>query len=169
MRSFRVFCLCLLLVAIGLAQGTRTWQQSKYDEFEKGTARGVAINSDGSLSLAPAFSTLYTSPSNYIWDLAADSDGNVYAAAGSPARVYRITPDGKASVIFAPQELQVQALTIDSSGAIYAATSPDGKVYKIVRGAPVSRKVYRAPFKKVHQGRRYWRKIAARGCSGSCL
>ncbi len=144
MRFFRVFCLSLLLVAIGLAEGTRTWQQSKYDEFEKGTARGVAINSDGSLSLAPAFNTLYTSPSNYIWDLAADSDGNVYAAAGSPARVYRIAPDGKASVIFLPLELQVQALTIDSSGAIYAATSPDGKVYKIVRGAPVGGKTVEA-------------------------
>ena len=108
------------------------WQQSKYDEFEKGTARGVAINSDGSLSLAPAFTPFYTSPSTYLWDLASDSDGNVYAAAGSPARVYKITPDGKASVIFAPQELAVQALAIDGSGAIYAATSPDGKVYKIV-------------------------------------
>src|ERR1019366_6306348 len=50
------------------------------------------------------------------------------------ARVYKIAPDGKASVIFAPEELQVQALAIDSNGAIYAATSPDGKVYKIVRG-----------------------------------
>jgi hypothetical protein len=145
MRSFRVLCMCLLLVATGLAQGTRTWQQSKYDEFEKGTARGVAINSDGSLSLAPAFTTLYTSPSNYIWNLAADSDGNVYAAAGSPARVYRIAPDGKATVIFAPLELQVQALAIDSNGAIYAATSPDGKVYKIVRGAQVSGNAVEAP------------------------
>ena len=70
-----------------------------------------------------------------MWDLAADAEGNIYAAAGSPARVYKITPDGKASIIFAPQELQVQALAIDSNGAIYAATSPDGKVYKIVRGA----------------------------------
>ena len=60
----------------------------------------------------------------------------MYAAAGSPARVYRLTPDGKASIIFAPQELQVQALVVDSAGAIYAATSPDGKVYKLVRGGP---------------------------------
>ena len=140
MRSFQVLCTCLLLVAIGLAEGTRTWQQSKYDEFEKGTAHGVAINSDGSLSLALSFSALYTSPSTYIWDLAADSAGNVYAAAGSPARVYRITSDGKASVIFAPQELQVQAIAIDASGAIYAATSPDGKVYKIVHGGQATGK-----------------------------
>lgn len=126
------FCLALSLVAS--AEGTRTWQQTKYDEFEKGTARGVAINSDGSLSLAPMFNVLYTSPSTYLWDVVSDGEGIVYAAAGSPARVYKITPDGKASIIFAPQELQVQALAIDGNGAIYAATSPDGKVYKIVHG-----------------------------------
>ena len=113
------------------ADGTRLWQQSKYDELEKGTAKGVAIHSDGSLSLAPAFTALYTSPSAYLWALVSDAQGDAYAAAGSPARVYRITPEGKASVIFAPQELSVQALAIDGSGAIYAATSPDGKVYKI--------------------------------------
>lgn len=135
MKSIRVLLSCLLLAAIGRADGTRLWQQSKFDEFEKGTARNVAINSDGSLSLAPAFTALCTSPSSYLWALVSDAEGNVYAAAGSPARVYKITVDGKASVIFAPQELSVQALAIDGSGVIYAATSPDGKVYKITRGA----------------------------------
>ena len=134
MKSLRVPLFCLLIAAMAQAEGTRLWQQTKYDEFEKGTVRGVAINSDGSLSLAPSFSALYTSPSSYLWDLTSDAEGNVYAAGGSPARVYRIAPDGKASIIFAPQEISVQALAIDSSGAVYAATSPDGKVYKIVRG-----------------------------------
>ncbi len=136
MKAFRLALLCPLLAAMCWAQGTRTWEQTKYDEFEKGTAHGVAISSDGYLTLAPAFDALYTSPSTYLWSLAADAQGNVYAAAGSPARVYKLAPDGKASIIFAPQELQVQALVVDPGGAIYAATSPDGKVYKIVRGGP---------------------------------
>ena len=131
-----LFLVCLLLIAPSSAQTTRTWEQTRFDDFEKGTAHGVAISSDGNLTLAPAFSALYTSPSTYIWDIAADSAGNVYAAAGSPARVYKLTPDGKARIIFAPQELQVQALLVDRSGAIYAATSPDGKVYKLVHGGP---------------------------------
>src|SRR5271166_6133300 len=136
LQALRVALLCLLLSVIGWAQGTRTWEQTKYDDFEKGTAHGVAISSDGNLTLAPAFDALYTSPSTYLWSLATDAQGNVYAAAGSPARVYKLTTDGKASIIFAPQELQVQALVFDPSGTIYAATSPDGKVYKIVRGGP---------------------------------
>ena len=75
MKVLRLALFCLLLAAMGWAQGTRTWQQTKYDEFEKGTSRGVAIGSDGTLTLAPAFSALYTSPSTYLWDLAADAAG----------------------------------------------------------------------------------------------
>ena len=136
MKLFRLALACLLLTATALAQTTRTWEQTKYDDFEKGTTHGIAISSDGNLTLAPSFTALYTSPSTYIWDVASDSEGNVYAAAGSPARVYKLTPDGKARIIFAPQELQVQSIVVDKSGAIYAATSPDGKVYKLVHGGP---------------------------------
>ncbi len=136
MNFLRLALVCPLLAVMCWAQSTRTWEQTKYDDFEKGTAHGVAISSDGTLTLAPTFTALYTSPSTYLWDIAPDQQGNVYAAAGSPARVYKLTPDGKARIIFAPQELQVQTLVVDNSGAIYAATSPDGKVYKLVHGGP---------------------------------
>ena len=113
------------------AEGTRSWEQSKFDELTKGTATGVAIRSTGGLELAPTFRNLYATPSTYSWAIAADDAGNVYVAAGAPARVYRITSEGKATIIFEPKELQVQALQIGSGGVIYAATAPDGKVYKI--------------------------------------
>lgn len=125
--------LAISLTTSAFAEGTRTWEQSKFEDLAKGTAAGVAIRSTGGLELAPAFKTLYTAPSTYIWSLAADDAGNIYAAAGSPARVYRITPDGQATTIFEPPELQVQALAVDKNGVIYAGTAPDGKVYKIER------------------------------------
>ena len=113
------------------AEGTRTWEQSKFEDLVKGTSNGVAIRSNGGLELAPSFKLLYSTPSTYIWAVAADDAGIVYAATGSPARVYRISPDGKSTIIFQPQELQVQALQVAPGGVIYAATAPDGKVYKI--------------------------------------
>ena len=121
------------LTASVAAQSTRSWEQSKLEEFEKGTSKGVSIRSDGALELAPAFRQIGTTSSTYLWSVASDAEGNLYAAAGSPARVYRITPKGEVSVIFAATELQVQALVVDRGGAIYAATSPDGRVYRIVR------------------------------------
>src|SRR5438067_4381259 len=125
------FALILLIASFAFAEGTQTWRQTKFEEFEKGTAKGVAIRSDGALELAPSFKQLVTTPSTYIWGVTSDAQGNIYAAAGAPARVYRITPEGRASVIFEPQGLQVQALISDAHGALYAATSPDGKVYRI--------------------------------------
>jgi hypothetical protein len=119
------------LVSAAFGEGTRTWEQSKFDELTKGTATGVAIRSAGGLDLAPTFKSLYATPSTYIWAIAADDAGNVYMAAGAPARVYRITPDGKAAIIFEPKELQVQALQTGPGGVIYAGTAPDGKVYKL--------------------------------------
>ena len=125
--------LALLLSTSALAQSTKLWQQSKFDEFEKGTTRGVAILNSGRLELAPAFRPIYTSPSTYLWSIGSDAAGNAYVAAGAPARIYRVQPDGRASVILAPNELQVQSLVVDPNGVIFAATSPDGKVYKIER------------------------------------
>jgi hypothetical protein len=130
----------LVLISFSFAEGTRTWEQSKFEDLIKGTTKGVAVRSTGGLELAPAFTALFTTPSTYIWSVAADREGNLYAAAGSPARVYRITPDGKSTVIFEPQELQVQALVVDQSGIIYAATNPDGKVYRIERRAAAADK-----------------------------
>src|SRR5260370_22650619 len=108
--------LVMMLAPAGLAEGTRTWEQSKFEELTKGTAAGVAIRSAGGLELAPAFKLLYATPSTYIWALTADDAGNVYAAAGAPARIYRITPQGQATIIFEPQELHVQTREAEPRG-----------------------------------------------------
>lgn len=133
MKSFLSVFFVLAFVACAFAEGTRLWTETGYDDFERGAARGVAIRSTGQIELAPAFKVLYTSPSTFIWKIAADRDGTVYAATGAPARVYRITPDGKSSVIFEPKELQVQTIVLGKDGSVYAATSPDGKVYRLTR------------------------------------
>ena len=138
LRLITIATLILLATAGTLAEGTRTWRQSTFDELSKGTAKGVAIRSNGGLELAPAFKSLVTTPSTYIWGIASDAAGNVYAAAGAPARVYEVSASGTANPIFEPQELQVQALLVDKSGVIYAATNPDGKVYRIERRAPAA-------------------------------
>jgi WD40 repeat protein len=136
----RLILIVVALATFSFAQGTKTWEQSSFDDFEKGTGKGVAIRSNGALELAPGFKQLITTPSTYIWSMVADDAGNVYAATGSPARVYRIAPDGSASIIFEPKELQVQAVVIAKDGAIYAATSPDGKIYRIEHSPAAAKK-----------------------------
>lgn len=126
-----VLLLALVIPATSFAEGTRTWEQSRFDEFIKGTPRGVALRNTGGLEMAPTFKSVATLPSTYVWAIATDPTGNVYAATGSPARLYRITPDGQSTPIFESQELQVQALFVAANGVVFAATAPDGKVYRL--------------------------------------
>ena len=137
-RNPVVLLLISLFSVFAFAEGTRTWEQSKYEDFLKGTTHGVAISSDGFLQLAPEFKLIASTPSSAVWATAVGPHGEIYAATGAPARVYRISPGGQPVAIFQPQELQVQALVVDKNGVLYAATDPDGKVYKIEQGSPNS-------------------------------
>ncbi len=115
------------------AQGTHLWLQSQLEDFEKGTPDGVAIESDGFLRQSPGLTEELTTPSTFVWSLAAGKDGRIFAGTGSPATVLRLgqRPDEKPITLFESRDLSVQALKLGPDGALYAATVPSGKVYKL--------------------------------------
>jgi outer membrane protein assembly factor BamB len=116
-----------------LAEHTRTWRQASYDDFLKGTPHGVAVRSDGRLELAPKFTLLADADASYLWSLRVDPKGALYAAGGSPAKVFRFDGNGpgKPATVFESSDLVAQAITFDAKGTLYVATSPDGKVYRV--------------------------------------
>jgi hypothetical protein len=122
----------LLLAAVTLhADHTRRWKQSTYDEFLKGTAKGVAVRSDGHLELAPKFKLISDADASYLWSLRTDPSGALYAAGGSPAKVFRFEAGGKPKIVFESTDLLAQSIAFDAKGTLYVATSPDGKIYKV--------------------------------------
>jgi WD40 repeat protein len=130
---FLSFVLCFLTSSFSLlhAEHTRRWLQTTYEEFLKGTARGVAVRSDGRLELAPKFTLLADADASYLWSLRIDPKGALYAAGGSPAKVFRFDNGGKPTTIFESTDLVAQAIAFDPKGTLYVATSPDGKVYRV--------------------------------------
>ncbi len=130
----RLSVLALLLfgvVTISSADHTRRWKQSSYDDFLKGTAKGVAVRSDGHLELAPKFTLIADADASYLWSLRTAPDGTLYAGGGSPAKVFRFDHSGKPKTVFESTDLLAQCITFDSQGTLYVGTSPDGKVYKV--------------------------------------
>ena len=135
-RTLVILPICLLTAGLPLlAQGTKLWTQSRYEELEKGTPQGVEIRSDGKLRSGPVSRELFTSPSSFVWSVAAGKDGTAYLATGSPASVLRVTADGKSQTLFESKALAVQVLRMGPDGMLYAATMPDGKVYRIKPGS----------------------------------
>jgi len=134
--SSRKLLVCALAIGIiapvaVFAEHTRTWRESDFSEFERGTPNGVAIRSDGKLMPAPKFTPFADPNLAYLWALRMDSQGRIYAAGGSNAKVLRLDDPAKPTTVFESGELAAQAITFDSHDNLYVGTSPDGKVYKV--------------------------------------
>jgi hypothetical protein len=144
--SIRSFCrfpaACLLsafaaALAIGAsapraaAQNTHLWTQSRMDEFEKGMPQGVSITSDGRLRIGPGLTEIATTPSTYVWSVAAGKNGETYVGTSAPATVLRIGRDGSVFTLFETKDVSVQVVRLGPDGALYAATLPSGKVYRL--------------------------------------
>lgn len=125
--------LALLLVAAGtlFAGQTHTWTQGDFSDFEKGVIKNLSLRSDGLLTLAPRSNELFDTGSAYLWAMAQDSKGNLYAGGGTTAKLYRIPPDGKAKMVADLGGVEIHAIVVDSKDRVYFATSPDGKVYRL--------------------------------------
>lgn len=121
----------IVLCSLAVAETTQRWEQESFSDFEQGKAANVSIRSNGKIELGPKVQDLFETPAAYIWALAADSNGNVFAGGGPDASVFRIGADGRKATFFETDALEVHALAIDGNDNVYAATFPDSKVYKI--------------------------------------
>ena len=135
-RAFCIFNAALVFFAIHLLPAfgvtTQIWEQQRQKDFESGKPENVSLSSKGEVMLAPKLDTFFEDTKEiYVWCLAEDSKGNIYAGTGNGGKIYQITPDGLSSLFYDSPEVAILALAIDASDNIYAGTAPDGLIYKL--------------------------------------
>ncbi len=130
--------LCLILTALSfaltLAAEPQVWSVNSRSDVLKGDARGVSIDADGSIALAPRLTEVFKTGQSYIWSSAIDGAGNIYLGTGGDGKIFKVTANGVGSAFADLAEMNVTAIVIGQAGEIFAATSPDGKVYRIDAG-----------------------------------
>ncbi|MCI0568632.1 MAG: hypothetical protein L0Z52_10700 [Acidobacteria bacterium] len=130
-RFFILSALAGLAVTQAWPVSTQTWKNRTRSEREQGDLNGVSLKADGTLTLGPAFETLASAADPYIWSLARDSKGTLYAGSGNDGKVYRLSKGGKLENFFDSPELEVHALALDAKDNLYVGTSPRGKIYRL--------------------------------------
>jgi sugar lactone lactonase YvrE len=116
------------------ASEPKIWTVDTRAEILKGEAKGVSIDENGTISLAPKLNEVFKTEQSYVWSSAIDNAGNVYLGTGSDGKIFKVDASGRGALLYDTNELNVSALAIGKSGELYAATSPDGKVYQIDAG-----------------------------------
>jgi len=119
---------------VASAASTSFWEMSSFTDFIAGKLDGVALSRDGHLTQAPELATVFNSGQPVIWSVVPGASGTLYAATGHRGRVYRIDPNGTATLIWTADRPEVFALAISSRDDVYAASSPNGKIYRIRQG-----------------------------------
>src|ERR1051325_2175464 len=76
--------LAVFVAVSGLyASQTKTWTLGEFADYEKGVLKNLSVRSDGLLTLAPKSKEVFDTATAYLWALAQDSKGNLYAGGGT--------------------------------------------------------------------------------------
>lgn len=136
MRTILTVCVAVCTtLATAFAVETKTWTQADMASFDKGSLTGLSISSEGKLTLAPAVKEVFDASAAFLWAVARDSKGNLYAGGGglgaSTAKLFAVDPKGTVKTLAELDGIAIQAIAVDAMDRVYAATSPDGKVYRV--------------------------------------
>ncbi|HEY0429959.1 MAG TPA: hypothetical protein VGC76_19400 [Pyrinomonadaceae bacterium] len=132
MKKFICFVfISFLCISAATASEPKIWTVDTRAEILKGEAKGVSIDENGTITLAPRLTEIYRTEQSYVWSSAVDASGNVYLGTGSDGKIFKVDSSGKGAIFYDSGELNVSALAVGKAGEIYAGTSPDGKVYRI--------------------------------------
>ena len=132
LRRLLIAALAFAAGAAGLHAAVPTfWQVATQADFLKGEVENLSIDGHGRLMLGPASTSVYESSAPFLWTVVPGSDGAMYVGSGNEGQVFRIDADGKGSMFFDAEELEVHALAAAPNGGLYVGTSPDGKIYKV--------------------------------------
>src|SRR5712691_2475902 len=94
-------------------------------------------------------SVLFDPPDKYIWGLAVDKAGDVFAATGDKGVVYKITPDGKGSVFYRTKTTHAISLAIESDGHLLVGTESPGRLFRLdANGKPFV--LLDSPYNEIH-------------------
>jgi len=134
-RRRLLFVLLLLFILLpnrsAWAVNPQFWTNSAFPELAKGDLKGLSLNKEGQLSLAPKFDSVFDTDQALIWSAVYDQKRNLYVGTGHDGKVFKIDSQGTSSLFFDASELDVLAMAVGDDQNLYVATSPDGKIYKV--------------------------------------
>ncbi len=107
------------------------WTQTQAKEFLEGKADGIAVRSDGVVTLAPHVEKLKTLGEFYVLCSTVDDGGTVYLGTGSSGCIYAVGADREVTLFADTGAFAVSALLADGPNGLLAAGLPGGTIYRV--------------------------------------
>jgi sugar lactone lactonase YvrE len=135
-RTLIALLVAATIPALVWAGKIKVWQHHQPTHFEKARLTGAVLNSEGTLQLGHAVRPIGNLDAAHIWRVLDDGQGNLIVATGNEGKIFRVSPDGAATVLFQSEDSQVLSLALRADGMIYAGTGPSGQIIAIPPKGP---------------------------------
>jgi hypothetical protein len=122
---------CLFSIALSSpASTTKVFTEKSFGDFVRGEIKTSSLSSEGEISPAPAYESLWKGQEELVWRIIASNKNNLYFSTGNEGKIYVMEND-KVELYCDLEEISVFALAVDKNGILYAGASPGGKIYRI--------------------------------------
>ncbi len=126
-----------LLALCPVAARAETWTTAGAAQFAAGELDAVSVRSTGEVVLAPAAEQIEGVECEFVWDIEASHEGDVYVGTGSPGGVFVLRKEGLEQLYESDKQHVLSVLPL-LDGAVLAAVAPDGLILKIDRHGEVA-------------------------------
>src|SRR5580704_7508352 len=110
-RKLLAATLCVLIVSASCqAAKVKVWQQNTPAHYDKAQLKNAVVSSEGTLRLSRQLKPLTGLDATHVWDVIEDRDGALIAATGDEGKIYKISADGKATLLYKSDDTQILCL-----------------------------------------------------------
>src|SRR5436309_451181 len=91
---------CLFAAAPAPAAKVKVWHHHSAGHHDKAAFKHAVVSNEGTLALSRQLKLLAGLDATHVWDVVEDRHGNLFVATGDEGKLYKVTPDGKATVAY---------------------------------------------------------------------
>src|SRR5262249_14328904 len=114
------------------AAKVKSWHHHRPADHERTRFQGVVMSSTGSLRLSRKLRPIAAHlDCTHVWSVVADGAGDLVAATGEEGKVWRVSPDGKATLLYSSETGQVLSLVRGKGTVVYAGTGPAATIVRL--------------------------------------
>jgi hypothetical protein len=125
----------LAFPAVSPAAKVKVWHHNNASQYDKARLKDAVVTSEGAIRLSRQLQPLVALDVAHVWDMVEDRSGNLWIATGDEGKIFKVSPEGKATLAYTSEDSQVLCLAAGADGSIYAGTGPSGLVIRIRAGS----------------------------------
>jgi hypothetical protein len=128
-----LLCAFAWLVFAGPSAGAKVkvWYHANHGHYDKAQFKQAVVTSEGSLRLSRQVKPLAGIQATHVWAMVEDKAGNLFVATGDEGKLFKVSPDGKVTLVYTSTDSQILSLALAPDGTVFAGTGPHGLIVSI--------------------------------------